>query len=199
MIALVSGFLVADGSMLKAYEQSFEKYNIEDGNFQTRKKMNKAQERSVQEFGITVYDNFYTERSLNNDTTLRVFENRSEVNTVCLMEGKMPESEDEIAIDRMYADNNNLKVGDTISEKSGKTEIADNTENSTDETASVRNWKIVGLVALPDYSCLFSDNNDTMFDAVKFGVAIIPEGGLDAYSADEYERCIGCRQQSQFR
>ena len=30
MIALVSGFLVADGSMLKAYEQSFEKYNIED-------------------------------------------------------------------------------------------------------------------------------------------------------------------------
>lgn len=184
-ISFVSGFLVADGSMLKAYNDGFTKYNIEDGNFQTRKKMNKAQEHSVQEFGITVYDNFYTERSLNNDTTLRVFENRSEVNTVCLMEGKMPESEDEIAIDRMYADNNNLKVGDTISEKSGKTEIADNTENSTDETASVRNWKIVGLVALPDYSCLFSDNNDTMFDAVKFGVAIIPEGGLDAYSADD--------------
>lgn len=184
-ISFVSGFLVADGSMLKAYNDGFTKYNIEDGNFQTRKKMNKAQERSVQEFGITVYDNFYTERSLNNDTTLRVFENRSEVNTVCLMEGKMPESEDEIAIDRMYADNNNLKVGDTISEKSGKTEIADNTENSTDETASVRNWKIVGLVALPDYSCLFSDNNDTMFDAVKFGVAIIPEGGLDAFSADD--------------
>lgn len=184
-ISFVSGFLVADGSMLKAYNDGFTKYNIEDGNFQTRKKMNKAQERSVQEFGITVYDNFYTERSLNNDTTLRVFENRSEVNTVCLMEGKMPKSEDEIAIDRMYADNNNLKVGDTISEKSGKTEIADNTENSTDETASVRNWKIVGLVALPDYSCLFSDNNDTMFDAVKFGVAIIPEGGLDAFSADD--------------
>ncbi|WP_288617872.1 ABC transporter permease [uncultured Eubacterium sp.] len=184
-ISFVSGFLVADGSMLKAYNDGFTKYNIEDGNFQTRKKMNKAQERSVQAFGITVYDNFYTERSLSNDTTLRVFENRSEVNTVCLMEGKMPESADEIAVDRMYADNNNLKVGDTISEKSGKTEIADNTEDSTDETASVRNWKIVGLVALPDYSCLFSDNNDTMFDAVKFGVAIIPEGGLDAYSADD--------------
>jgi putative ABC transport system permease protein len=122
---------------------------------------------------------------------LRVFENRSEVNTVCLMEGKMPESEDEIAIDRMYADNNNLKVGDTISEKSGKMEIADdadsenNAENSTDETTGGRSWKIVGLVALPDYSCLFSDNNDTMFDAVKFGVAIIPEGGLDAFSTDD--------------
>lgn len=190
-ISFVSGFLVADGSMLKAYNDGFTKYNIEGGNFQTKKKMNKAQERLVQEFGITVYDNFYTERSLSNDTTLRVFENRSEVNTVCLMEGKMPESEDEIAIDRMYADNNNLKVGDTISEKSGKMEIADdadsenNAENSTDETTGGRSWKIVGLVALPDYSCLFSDNNDTMFDAVKFGVAIIPEGGLDAFSTDD--------------
>ena len=32
-IGLVSGFLVADNSMIKAYNESFEKYNIEDGNF----------------------------------------------------------------------------------------------------------------------------------------------------------------------
>ena len=30
-IGFVSGFLVADGSMLIAYNESFEKYNIEDG------------------------------------------------------------------------------------------------------------------------------------------------------------------------
>ena len=29
-IGMVSGFLVADGSMIKAYNESFEKYNIED-------------------------------------------------------------------------------------------------------------------------------------------------------------------------
>ena len=29
-IGFVSGFLVADGSMLTAYDNSFEKYNIED-------------------------------------------------------------------------------------------------------------------------------------------------------------------------
>lgn len=28
-IGMVSGFLVADGSMIQAYEESFEKYNIE--------------------------------------------------------------------------------------------------------------------------------------------------------------------------
>ena len=30
-IGFVSGFLVADGSMLTAYNESFEKYNIEEG------------------------------------------------------------------------------------------------------------------------------------------------------------------------
>lgn len=32
-ISLVSGFLVADGSLLIAYNEGFERYNIEDGNF----------------------------------------------------------------------------------------------------------------------------------------------------------------------
>ena len=32
-IGLVSGFLVADGSMIIAYNEGFEKYNVENGNF----------------------------------------------------------------------------------------------------------------------------------------------------------------------
>ena len=66
----------------------------------------------------------------------------------------MPKEIGEIAIDRMYADNNKLSVGDTL--KSGK-----------------KTWKITGLVALSDYSALFQNNNDTMFDAIKFGVGIV--------------------------
>ena len=33
MIAIVSGFLVAGESMTAAYDESYEKYNVEDGNF----------------------------------------------------------------------------------------------------------------------------------------------------------------------
>lgn len=32
-IGMISGFLVADDSMLQAYNESFEKYNIEDGTY----------------------------------------------------------------------------------------------------------------------------------------------------------------------
>ena len=45
---------------------------------------------------------------------MRFFKNREKVNKVCLMKGEMPSGQGEIAIDRMYADNNSLKVGDTL-------------------------------------------------------------------------------------
>lgn len=38
-IGFVSGFLVADNSMIIAYNDSFAKYNIEDGNFTLSKKL----------------------------------------------------------------------------------------------------------------------------------------------------------------
>ena len=85
---------------------------------------------------------------------MRFFKNREQVNKVCLMKGEMPSGQGEIAIDRMYADNNSLQVGDTL-------------------TRGKKFWKITGLVALSDYSALFQNNNDSMFDSVKFGVGIV--------------------------
>lgn len=165
-ISLVSGFLVADGSMIIAYNEGFEKYNIEDGNFRLGEKANKAQLKTIQELGVTVYDLFYAEEALTNGSTLRIYPNRDQVDLVCLMDGAMPTGTDEIAIDRMYADNNGLTIGDRLE-------------------SGARSWIITGLVALPDYSCLFSDNNDSMFDAVKFGVSIVTPEMFANFSKDE--------------
>ena len=169
-IGFVSGFLVADNSMLLAYNDGFQKYNIEDGHFVTEKKMNRAQLKSVAASGNTLYEMFYAEESLDNGSTMRIYEKRDKVNGVCLMEGELPVQPDEIAIDRMYADNNGLKVGDTIHN-------------------GIKSWKITGLVALSDYSCLFSDNNDTMFDSLKFGVGIVTEENFSSYTKDDLTWC----------
>ena len=153
-IGFVSGFLVADGSMLKAYDESFDKYNIENGNFRTAEKVYRSQWKDIEAAGVTLYENYYIEEDLDNGSTMRFFKNREKVNKVCLMKGEMPSGQGEIAIDRMYADNNSLQVGDTLIR--GK-----------------KSWKITGLVALSDYSALFQNNNDSMFDSVKFGVGIV--------------------------
>ena len=169
-IGFVSGFLVADGSMIKAYNEGFEKYKIEDGNFRVKKKITKAQQENIEKNGVTLYENFYLEEALDNGSTMRFFKNRTEINGVCLMQGEFPKATGEIAIDRMYADNNELKVGDTLKSQSGK-----------------QTWKITGLVALSDYSCLFQNNNDSMFDSVKFGVSVVTPEEFDTLDQDKLQ------------
>ena len=167
-IGFVSGFLVADGSMITAYNEGFEKYNIEDGNFRTAEQIYKTQREEIEELGVKLYDNFYLEEPLDNGSTMRIFKNREEINKICLMDGELPARTGEMAIDRMYADNNGLSVGDTL--------------QSVKKT-----WKITGLVALSDYSCLFQNNNDSMFDSVKFGVSVVTEEEFDSLNQDKLQ------------
>lgn len=166
-IGFISGYLVADGSMITAYNEGFEKYNVEDGHFETRREMNRAQRKAVSALGIEIYDLYYTEKELTNGTKLRIYAERDAVDLTCLMAGAMPAADGEIAIDRMYADNNGLSVGDTV-ESGGET------------------YTVTGLVALPDYSCLFESNADTMFDAVKFGVAVVSAQAFEAFRELHY-------------
>lgn len=163
-IGFISGFLVADDSLIQAYDESFETYNIEDGNFELAWEAKDSLLEELEKTGVTVYPNYYTEEDAGgkNDGTLRIFSERKEVNKVCLMEGELPQKEDEIALDRMYADNNEIHTGDIL-EVGGK------------------KLSVSGLVALSDYSALFSDNGDMMFDAVKFGVSIMTEKGLEGF------------------
>lgn len=167
-IGFVSGFLVADGSMIQAYNEGFEKYNIEDGNFRVKKELTSFQEKEITANEVTLYENFYIEQSVDNGSTMRFFKNRKDVNRVCLMKGKLPESTDEIAIDRMYADNNHISVGDVL-------------------ISGGKKWKVTGFVALSDYSCLFQNNNDSMFDAVKFAVSVVTPEGFETLNQDKLQ------------
>lgn len=162
MIGFVSGALVAGSSMIHNYDESFEKYQIEDGRFELPQKADKKLISKLEKEKLTVYENFYKEKPSVKGSTLRIFTDRKQVDKVCLIKGKMPKKADEIAIDRMYADNNNVSCKDTI--KVGGKQL-----------------KVTGLVALSDYSALFSDNSDSMFDATKFGTAIMTKEGFKQY------------------
>lgn len=167
-IGFVSGFLVADGSLLRAYNEGFEKYNIEYGNFRVKKELTPSQKKDITAHNVTLYQNFYIEQEVDNGSTMRFFKNRKDVNRVCLMKGTLPTKSDEIAIDRMYADNNHISVGDVL-------------------TSGGKKWKVTGFVALSDYSCLFQNNNDSMFDAVKFGVSVVTPKGFETLNQDKLQ------------
>ena len=168
-IGFVSGFIVAGSSMLKAYNESFDKYNIENGYFRTNDRLTDVRIDAIEKKKVRLFELFYVEQTMSNGTDIRIYQNREEVDLVCVMDGRLPEKAGEIALDRMYAVNNSLNVGDSV--YSGSGELA-----------------IVGLIALPDYSALFYNNNDMMFDASAFGVGVVSKEQFDKYDDREIAR-----------
>ena len=187
---MVSGFLVAGESMKQTYDQSFDKYSVEDGHFALNSEATDDMKKAIEDEGVTLYDMPYYDLDMSikksdgktdntsaegESRTLRIFEVRHEVNKMCTMKGSLPDSDDELAVDRMFAENNDIEIGDEL-EVGG------------------RDYKVCGYVALSDYSTMFQNNNDTMFDATIFGVAVVtgtefdrlPENGREWSYAWKY-------------
>lgn len=161
MVGFVSGFLIATDSVLTSYYDGFKKYNIEDGNFELYSEADSTLVEILEKENITIFENFYKERETDSiDSNLRIFKNRKEVNKVSVMEGRIPSNVNEIAIDRMYANNNKINVGDILSVDGKK-------------------FIVSGFVALSDYSSLYENPSDMMFEAVTFGVAVVTEQDFD--------------------
>ena len=170
-IAMVAGFLVSDISLKTTYNESFEQYNIEDGHFTLLMPAEDGFFDGMERyFKIKVYENFYADREANDGDTVRVFRMRSDVNRTDLWEGSYPAGMSEIAIDRLYAENNGISVGDFF-------EIQG------------RRFKVTGLVALTDYSALFKNNTDMMFDAKHFTVALLSDIDFDALPPGDVKYC----------
>ncbi len=160
-IGAASGFMVADNSVMAQFKTTASECNIEDGHIAFNvKPTNEILGKIESQNDLKLYDLSYKEETVKKSKTLRIYKTRSEVNKECLMSGEMPTKNYEIAIDRMFADNNKITVGDSIKIKD-------------------KVYTVTGLVALSDYSALFKSNADMMFDAVGFGVAVMTDGGYN--------------------
>jgi putative ABC transport system permease protein len=184
-IGFVSGMYVANESMMKAADESVTKYEREDGHFEWSEKADSElikdvesgeqvdmsaitgkEEEDASDVPVIIYENFFrNEKEDNNndgknDGTVRVFAKTDNINLACVLDGRLPENENEIAVDRMHADNVDMKVGDTIRVGGEK-------------------FEVVGLIAYVNYSTLHEKTTDLIFDAIKFDVAMVTDEGFD--------------------
>lgn len=162
LISFTSGYFVADGSMKRAYDESFEKYSIEDGHFTVKAPLTAEQIAKLeQDRNVTIAPLEYLDRETEAEHTVRFYRPREEMNLLDVMDGRLPEAAGEIILDRLYAENNEIAIGDTFR------------VDGTDYT-------VTGVAAFSDYSALFKSNNDMMFDANKFTVAVVTGETFDA-------------------
>ncbi len=150
-----------------AYNEAHEKVTEE-----VDKEWNKAADKyglndEFDPVAVTVYENFYRDETEdvgndgNTDATVRVFKSDGVIDMASFNEGRAPQTDGEIAVDRMHADNVGIKTGDTI-------------------TVGGKEFEVVGLLSYVDYLTLHESNSDLMFDAFGFDVAMVTPAAFDA-------------------
>lgn len=175
-IALTSGFLTAAHSISVIIDDIPTTYHVEDGRFTTAFEATNAQldaARGAAEDagGIDMFANWSidadctAESNDGRDCTLRTYVHRTDVDLAAYAEGRVPEAADEVAVDRVFAQNNDVRVGDAV-------------------TLNGRSFTVCGIMTTPDNQALFQNNSDFTVNTLTFGVAEASDAGFAALRAD---------------
>lgn len=165
MIGVVTGFLSVAYSAKELLIKDQISSKVEDGQLALRDRMDVKTKTKLEALGLKVYEQFYTEQSVSRDTMVRVYRKRFDINRATLHEGRMPNKQTEIALDRLFALKNGYNIRDTI-RMSGKS------------------MTITGLISVPDYTSLIQKNSDMMMDPIHFGITIVTDTGFQTLSTD---------------
>ena len=174
-IALTSGFLTAAHSISVIIDDIPATYHVEDGRFTTAfeatdAQLDAARDAAEDAGGIDVFANWSinadctAESNDGRDCTLRTYAHRTDVDLAAYAEGRVPEAADEVAVDRVFAQNNGVRVGDAI-------------------TLNGRSFTVCGIMTTPDNQALFQNNSDFTVNTLTFGVAEAPDAGFAALRA----------------
>lgn len=163
---LVVSMIGAAETIIRGSEEADEAQQVEDGEFSLFVPMKESEFAELTEKGITLEKMFFMDYSYEDSKTLRVFANREQINTVALKEGTLPVAEDEIVIERRFAEVNEIVPGDRI-ELGG------------------RSFTVSGIGTVPDYDNVMKSLGDTGCDSKNFGIAFVT---ADTYHDLEQEQ-----------
>ena len=160
----------------------------EDGFFEVANKLDNQAISYFKDEKVDVYENFYaTQNDFDGSAKILLFNERKNIDLPTVFEGEMPKGKDEIALDHVFARTRDIKIGSNI--------------NLVDKT-----YKIVGTVALPDYTSLFLNNTDLLMNTKNFCVSILSEEAFNEvdgkyityrYSYRLQERDLSKKQQAE--
>lgn len=158
---LVISMLGAAETIIRGSLKADADAHAEDGEFSLFVPMKESEEEALRARGITLEKMFFLDYTVEESKTLRLFENREEINQITLKEGSPAAAEDEAVLERRYAEINGIRVDDKI-------EIGGHV------------FRVVGIGTVPDYDCTLKTLGDTGCDSQNFGLAFVT---ADTYQA----------------
>ena len=157
---LVVGTVVASATALNASSVMAEETHVEDGHFTTFVPLTDEEEEAITNEGVTLERMFSADYTLDDDSTVRFYKDREYINQLHMVEGNAAQADDELAIERRYAEEHALSVGDTI-------------------TVAGKTFTISGIAVTSDYEGPFRSLGDSAVNSVAFGVAWVTDKAYD--------------------
>lgn len=162
---IVTAVVGAAENIITGSRKEAENNLVEDGEFSTWAPLTKEQEKFLRDNGIILEEKFSLDIGLEDGSTLRFMKNRGKINLIALHEGKIPEENGEILIEKRYCQEHNYAIGDKI-------QIAG------------REFKIVGIGTTPDYDLPLRNFSDMSAESTFFGTAFVTAEQYEAVLAD---------------
>lgn len=142
-----------------------ERNHLEDGQFTVFVPLTENEKTELESFGVTLEEQFYLDYQLKDESTLRVFKNREMINLIEIEQGKTAEHVNEIVLEKRYAEEHDLQIGDSIG-------------------VGEKEFEIVGIGCSPDYDAPYKDLTDSSVNSVQFGTAFVSENTYEKLLAD---------------
>lgn len=173
MYIIVSLLGTADTLMI-GIEKYAKEYKLEDGQFTVFAPLSENEKAELEGLGITLEEQFYLDYQLEDMSTLRVFQNRKEINLVKIEQGRTVKEASEVILEKRYCEEHELQIGDSI--------LIDG-----------KAYEIVGIGCTPDYDSPLKDFSDSNVNSLQFGNAFVTKeaykellAGSKSLKAEEY-------------
>ena len=162
VVVFSSSFFTSQDSAKALYYEQINKGKVEDGQFTTIYPLDDETKGKLEDENIDLYENFNVEISHTNERKLKAFINRKNINIAQILEGRLAERKDEVAISGNYARANKIKLEDSIK-------------------LNDKNFKVVGIVSLPDYSSILRNRDDLVMDTGYYGTCLFDKDGFESF------------------
>ena len=159
--------IVGSGETLsRGTEDIAEKTNLEDGEFEVFVPLSSSDKDHIADMGIDIEEHFFFDyqRDDEDKSTVRIFKVRESIDKIYYIEGKEPEDDNDIVLEKRYAEEHGINVGDSF-DLAGK------------------NYTVSGIGVVSDYDGPFKEISDTSCNSITFGPVFISEEAYEEFKA----------------
>ena len=164
-IFIVVSLMGAAVTVIDCTEKTDKQQCLEDGEFSVFVPLRAEEEKKITDKGVSLEKMFFTDYAVNENQVLRAFKVRENINKISLIDGRLPEKDDEAVIERRYSEVNNVKIGDAVS-------------------IGGKDFTVTGIGVTPDYNTIIKKVSDSVSDSRAFGLIFLTGEAYDELYAN---------------